>query len=61
MGNLKRKVYRSAPGTAEALQNEIRNVVASVPADKLQHVSQGFLCRCEACLRAAGNHFEHFL
>jgi hypothetical protein len=59
--NLKGKVYRNTPRTAEALQNEIRNVVASISADELQRVSQGFLRRCEACLRAAGNQFEHFL
>jgi hypothetical protein len=33
--NLKGKVYRNTPLTAEALQNEIRNVVASTLADKL--------------------------
>jgi inhibitor of nuclear factor kappa-B kinase subunit alpha len=60
-GNLKGKVYRNTSRTAEALQNEIRNVVASISADELQRVSQGFLRRCEACLRATGNHFEHFL
>jgi hypothetical protein len=60
-GNLKGKVYRNTPRTAEALQNEIRNVVASISADELQRISQGFLQRCEACLRATGNHFEHFL
>jgi hypothetical protein len=38
--NLKRKVYRNTPRLAEALQNELRNVVASILADKLQHVSQ---------------------
>jgi hypothetical protein len=31
-GNLKGKVYRNTPRTAEALQNEIRNVVASISA-----------------------------
>jgi hypothetical protein len=34
-GNLKIKVYRNTPCSAEALQNEIRNVVASISADKL--------------------------
>jgi hypothetical protein len=42
-GNLKEKVYRNNPCTAEALQNEIRNVNASITANELQHVSQGFL------------------
>jgi hypothetical protein len=60
-GNLKGKLYRNTPRIAEALQNEIRNVVASISADELQRVSYGFLRRCEAFLRAAGNHFEHFL
>jgi hypothetical protein len=60
-GNLKGEVYMNTPRTAEALQNEIKSVVASISADELQRVSQGFLRRCEACLRAAGNHFEHFL
>jgi hypothetical protein len=35
VGNLKGKVYRNTPRTAEALQNEIRNVVASISADEL--------------------------
>jgi hypothetical protein len=59
--NLKGKVYRNTPRTAAALQHEIMNVVASISADELQRFSQGFLRRCEACLRATGNHFEHFL
>jgi hypothetical protein len=60
-GNLKGKVYRTSPCTAEALQNEIRNVVTSILAHELQRVLQGFLQRCKACLRVTGNHFEHFL
>jgi hypothetical protein len=39
-GNLKGKVYRNVPDTSEALQNEIRNVVALVLADRLQRVSK---------------------
>jgi hypothetical protein len=35
-GNLNGKVYRNTPRTAEALQNEIRDVVASISADDLQ-------------------------
>jgi hypothetical protein len=60
-GKLKGKVYRNTARTADDLQNEIRNVVASISADELQHVSQGFVRRCEECFRAAGNHFGHFL
>jgi hypothetical protein len=60
-GNLKGKVYRNTPSTAETFQNEIRDVVSSISADKFQRVSQGFLLRCKACLRAASNHSEHFL
>jgi hypothetical protein len=60
-GDLKGKVYRNTPHSAEALQNEIRNVVALISADELQRVSQGFLRRSKACLRAARNHFAHFL
>jgi hypothetical protein len=41
-GNLKGKVYRNTPHTAEVLQNELRNVVASISADEHQCVSQGF-------------------
>jgi hypothetical protein len=51
---LKGKVYRNTPRTADALQNEIWNVVASISADELQHISQEFLRKYEACLRAAG-------
>jgi hypothetical protein len=41
-GNTKGKVYRNTLRTAEAVQNEIRNVIALILVDKLQHVSQGF-------------------
>jgi hypothetical protein len=60
-GNIKGKVYRNTLCTAEVLQNEIRNVIALILVEELQHVLQGFLQRCKACLRAAGNHVEHFL
>lgn len=59
-GSLKGKVYRNTPHTARDLKNEIRKVVALLSADKLQCVLQGFLRRCEVCLRATGSHFEHF-
>jgi hypothetical protein len=36
-------VYRKKTRTAEALQNEIWHAVASISADELQRVSQGFL------------------
>jgi hypothetical protein len=36
-------------------------VVASISADELQRVSQRFLRRYEAWLRAVGNHFERFM
>jgi hypothetical protein len=37
-GNLNGKVYRNTSRTAEALENKIRNMVASISADELQHV-----------------------
>jgi hypothetical protein len=45
--NLKRKVYRNTPRTAEALQNETRKVVTPISADELQSISHGFLRRFE--------------
>jgi hypothetical protein len=59
-GNLKERVYRNTLHTAEPLQNEVRDVVALISANE-HHVSQRFLQRYEAYLRATGNHFEHFL
>jgi hypothetical protein len=44
-GNLKGKVYGNTPCPAEALQNEIRHVIALISADKLYHVSQGFVSK----------------
>jgi hypothetical protein len=60
-GNLEGKVYRNTLHTAQALEKKIRNMVASISADELQRVLQGFLQRCEVFLRAASNHCEHFL
>jgi hypothetical protein len=37
-GNLTGKLYRNASHTSEALKNEIRDVTASISADKLKHV-----------------------
>jgi hypothetical protein len=54
-------VYRKNPHTAEALQNEIRNVTASNMAEKLQCTSHGFLRQRETCLRAEGNHIKPFV
>jgi hypothetical protein len=48
-GNLKGKVYRNKPRTADALQNEIWSVFALISADELQRVSQEFLRKCEEC------------
>jgi hypothetical protein len=50
-------VYRKNPHTAEALQNEIKNVTASNMANKLKCTSHGFFQQCEACLRAEGDRF----
>jgi hypothetical protein len=61
VGETKRKVYKNTPRTAEVLQNKVRNVVASISADEIQRVSQGFLRRCKACLWASGSHFDTFL
>jgi hypothetical protein len=57
-GNLKGKVYRNNTRTAEALQNEIRNGTASITADKIRRVLQGFLRQCDVCLGAEGDHSE---
>jgi hypothetical protein len=54
--NIKGKVYRNTHHTAEALQNEIRNVIALILIDRLHCVSQGFLRMLKEYLRAAGNH-----
>jgi hypothetical protein len=35
-GNLKGKVYKNNPQTADALKTEIRNIVRSINGDKLQ-------------------------
>jgi hypothetical protein len=58
-GNLKGKLYRNTLRTAEALQNDIRNVVSSISAQELQHIAQGFLRRCKGCLRGVSNHFRN--
>jgi hypothetical protein len=38
-GNLVGKVYRNTPHIATDSQNEIRNVVAAVPAEKFQRLA----------------------
>jgi hypothetical protein len=49
-GNLEGKMYNN-PRTVEALNNDIRNVAASIMTDELQHVLQGLLQQSEDCLR----------
>jgi hypothetical protein len=43
--SLKGEMYGNTPHTAEALPNEVRDVIAPVSADNLHHVSQGFLSK----------------
>jgi hypothetical protein len=40
-GNLRGRGHKSIPRTAKAIQNEIRNVVASISADEFRRVSFG--------------------
>jgi hypothetical protein len=47
-GNLKGKVYKNNPRTADALKTEIRNIVCSINGDELQRVFQNLMTRCEA-------------
>jgi hypothetical protein len=60
-GNIKGNVIKNTPRTAEVPQNEVKNVTASVSADEVRRVTQGFLPRYGASLRANGDHSEHFL
>jgi hypothetical protein len=60
-GNLKGKVYKNNPRTADALKTEIRNIVHSINGDELQRVFRNFMRRCEACIREHGDHFQHLL
>jgi hypothetical protein len=60
-GNLKGKVYKNNPQTADALKTEIRNIVRSINGDELQRVFQNLMTRCEACIREHGDHFHHHL
>jgi hypothetical protein len=60
-GSLNAIAYRDIPRTAKTLTNEMKHLTASNSADELRSVLQGSFLRREAGLKAAGNHFEHFL
>jgi hypothetical protein len=47
-GNLKGKVYKNNPRTADAPKTEIRNTMRSINGDKLQRVFRNLMTRCEA-------------
>jgi hypothetical protein len=47
-GNLKGKVYKNNPRTADVLKTEIRNIVLSINGDELQTVFRNLMTRCEA-------------
>jgi hypothetical protein len=59
--NLKGKVYKNNSCSAEALQNAIPHILASITEAELQKVSQDLFRRCEACLTAEGGYFQQFL
>jgi hypothetical protein len=46
-GNLKGKVYKNNPLTADALKSEIRNIVRSINGDERQRVFRNLMTRCE--------------
>jgi hypothetical protein len=58
--NLKGKVYRNTPRTAEALQNWDKECGCFDFGWRTSACFAGFLWRCEACLRVASDHFENF-
>ena len=56
---LKDVVYRKKPATLGDLRAEIRAACAAVPINTLTEVAQSTARRCNRCLAANGNHFEH--
>jgi hypothetical protein len=60
-GCLKDKIYNSNPRTAEELKENIHREITNIPEEQLQRVTQNLFRRCEECLRAEGQHFQHLL
>ena len=58
-GTLKDVVYRTKPVTLGDLRTEIRAAWAAIPINNLTEVAQSTARRCNMCLAANGNHFEH--
>jgi hypothetical protein len=58
-GTLKDVVYRRKPATLGDLRAEIRAACAAIPINTLTEVAQSTARRCNRCLAANGNHFEH--
>jgi hypothetical protein len=59
--NLKGKVYKNNPQTADALKTEIRNIVRSINGNELKRVLRNLMTRCKACIREHRDHFQHLL
>jgi hypothetical protein len=60
-GCLKDKVYNSNTRTEKELKENILREIANIHAKQLQRVNQNLFRRCEECLRAEGQHFQHLL
>jgi len=58
-GTLKDVVYRKKPARLWDLRAEIRAACATIPIHTLTKVAQPTACRCNRCLAANSNHFEH--
>ena len=58
-GTLKDIVYRKKPATPGDLRAEIRAACAAFPINTLTEFAQSTARRCNGCLAANGNHFEH--
>lgn len=58
-GMLKGKVYVNNPHTREQLQENITQVISNITRAEIRRVSGNLFTRCQACLAAEGQHFEH--
>ena len=58
-GTLKDVVYRKKPAMLGDLRAEIRAACAAIAINILTEVAQLTARRCNRCLAANGNHFEH--
>jgi hypothetical protein len=56
---LKNKVYN--PRKEEELKEIIHKEIANIPAEQLERVNRNLFHRCEECLRAEGERFQHLL